>query len=246
MASPLSARSMLQVWEWGQNRHPLDRSLALLSLARPDLGREQLSHLVLGRRERDLFLLYRAAFGPVIQGTTSCSGCGQTLDFSLKTGDILPAGAETVPPTEFELRAKDYLLQYRLPDSSDLAAAVTARGLQAARRILVKRCLIRASRAGRAVPPSKLPARIISQLAESMSAQDPVAETLLNFTCPDCGSRWSNLLDISDFIWSAIGGRVSQLLEESHTLARAYGWRETDILSLSSARRQWYLKRVMA
>lgn len=236
---------MLKVWEWGQNRHPLDRSLALLSLARPDLGWEQLSHLTLGRRERDLFLLYRATFGPVIQGTTNCSGCGQPLDFSLKTGDILPAGEETAPPTELELLDKDYLLQYRLPDSADLAAAFTALGLQAARRILIKRCLIRASRAGRSVPPSKLPGKIISELADSMSVQDPVAETLLEFTCPDCGSHWSNLLDISDFIWSAIGGRISQLLEDTHILAQAYGWNEAEIFSLSPARRQWYLRRVI-
>jgi hypothetical protein len=33
-------------------------------------------------------------------------------------------------------------------------------------------------------------------------------------------------------------------LNEVHMLAWAYGWREADILAMSSARRQFYLERV--
>ena len=38
-----------------------------------------------------------------------------------------------------------------------------------------------------------------------------------------------------------IAGRALRLLGHVHALARAYGWREADILAMSPARRQVYL-----
>ena len=40
--------------------------------------------------------------------------------------------------------------------------------------------------------------------------------------------------------------RAQRLLMEVHLLARAYGWREADILGMSPARRNAYLQRVAA
>jgi len=51
--------------------------------------------------------------------------------------------------------------------------------------------------------------------------------------------------DIASFFWAEICVQAKRLLREVHTLARAYGWREMDILSMSPARRQFYLEMVI-
>ena len=72
----------------------------------------------------------------------------------------------------------------------------------------------------------------------------PWAEIELNLQCPACRHCWSSLLDIVSFFWSEVSNQVKRLLAEVHLLARAYGWREADILSMSAARRKAYLDMV--
>ncbi len=52
------------------------------------------------------------------------------------------------------------------------------------------------------------------------------------------------MFDVVSFFWSEICVQAKRLLREVHTLARAYGWREADILNMSTARRQFYLEMV--
>ena len=73
---------------------------------------------------------------------------------------------------------------------------------------------------------------------------DSFVELQLELRCPDCGHQWSAILDISTFFWEEINNQAKHLVETIHTLARAYGWRETDILSMSPWRRQLYLEMV--
>jgi hypothetical protein len=61
-------------------------------------------------------------------------------------------------------------------------------------------------------------------------------------TCAACGHRWSALFDIVAFFWTELCVRAERLLVEVHTMARAYGWREADILAMSEARRHCYLE----
>jgi hypothetical protein len=64
--------------------------------------------------------------------------------------------------------------------------------------------------------------------------------------CPSCGHVWQALLDIVDFLWKEVAAGAARLLDEVHTLARAYHWPEADILAMSSRRRQAYLELAMA
>jgi hypothetical protein len=50
------------------------------------------------------------------------------------------------------------------------------------------------------------------------------------------------LFDAGSFFWSELGAWARRLLHEIHSLARAYGWSESEILTLSPARRQAYLE----
>lgn len=73
---------------------------------------------------------------------------------------------------------------------------------------------------------------------------DPQAEVLLQLTCPSCQREWMITFDIVSFLWIEIHAHAKRLLQEVHTVARAYGWHEADILALSPVRRQFYLEMV--
>ena len=77
-----------------------------------------------------------------------------------------------------------------------------------------------------------------------MAAHDPLAEVELALACPVCGHQWQLVFDVASFLWLRIEAQARRLLEEVHALARAYGWREADILAMSSGRRQAYLEMV--
>jgi hypothetical protein len=66
----------------------------------------------------------------------------------------------------------------------------------------------------------------------------------LSFRCTDCGFEWGEQLDPVAFIWAEMEARARKLLREVHSIASAYGWSETEILSLSEARRSHYVELV--
>jgi hypothetical protein len=163
--------------------------------------------------------------------------------------DLLPdyfVGEQNQAPTNqvYEVTIEGYDLRFCLPNSLDLAQVVRCGDVTAARNLLVQRCVLQASRDDGAVAVAALPETVLTTLAESMDQYDPQAEVQLNLSCPACGESWSVLFDIVSFFWTEICVQAKRLLREVHTLARAYGWREADILSMSAARRQSYLEMV--
>jgi hypothetical protein len=82
----------------------------------------------------------------------------------------------------------------------------------------------------------------LDQIGQTLAMADPLAETRLALQCPVCENEWEETLDIVSFLWREIEARARRLLFEIHTLASAYGWTETAILSLSDRRRSTYLQ----
>jgi hypothetical protein len=78
-----------------------------------------------------------------------------------------------------------------------------------------------------------------------MAEIDPTSRIELALSCPGCEHQWSDFFDIASYLWTELSDHAVRLLRETHTLARAYGWREADILALSPRRRQVYLDLVM-
>jgi hypothetical protein len=62
--------------------------------------------------------------------------------------------------------------------------------------------------------------------------------------CPSCGCSWQTIFDIVSYLWTEVTVVAQRVLVDVHELARAYGWPETEILSMSAARRQFYLEMV--
>jgi hypothetical protein len=244
---PLTAHDLLEVWEGAEGQRPVDRALTLLAAACPESTRDELAALSIGQRDARLLTLRERTFGPRMYGFAECPKCAERLEFDVAVVDLrVAAEPEGGEEGSWELVAEDLMLRFRLPNSQDLAAAAGCEDTSTARELLVRRCVLQASRDGVQVSCSELPAEIIGALAQRMIEHDPQAEVLLDLRCPECDHRWQALFDIADFFWTELNAQARRLLGEICSLARAYGWREADILTMSARRRHHYLELVNA
>ncbi len=239
----LTPSGLLAAWEQGQGHGPTVRALALLAAASPEAAWEDLGALPLGERDRRLLELREGALGRRIESVARCPGCGEPLDLSLDTRDLRAGSAAAA---EGELSENGLALRFRLPNSLDLLAAERCAGVEEARRLLAERCVVEARRESGPVAAADLTEENVAALSAALAEADPGAELLLELRCPACESGWWELLDVATFVWTEVEVQARRLLREVHALARAYGWREADVLALSPRRRRLYLEMVGA
>jgi hypothetical protein len=84
-------------------------------------------------------------------------------------------------------------------------------------------------------------AGVIAEVVTAMSACDPQADVHVALQCPVCQSVHDLPFDIATYFWADLTDWATQLLTDVHSLARAYGWHEHDILAMSAFRRRMYL-----
>ncbi|UBF24841.1 phage baseplate protein [Kovacikia minuta CCNUW1] len=245
MMRSLSAADILQIWEIGQNQHPLDRALTLLSFALPEMSGEDLVQLSIGQRDALLLTLRELTLGSRMESFAQCPQCQEPLEFTLNLADLRTPEPEEAGNQPHTLTTEGFELVFRLPTSQDLAAIVHCREIEIAQRLLAQRCIQQVSQNGNPINPDLLPIAVLSQIAGQIAASDPQSEMLLDLTCPACQHSWQVLFDIVSFFWTELSVQAKRLLREVHTLARFYGWHEADILSLSPIRRQFYLEQIM-
>ncbi|NEO19102.1 MULTISPECIES: phage baseplate protein [unclassified Moorena] len=238
----LSADKIIKCWEIGQVQHPLDRALTLLRFAFPDKSAVELASLSIGQRDGYLLSLREITFGPKLNSFAECPNCRERLEFTMNVGDMRLVDPFESKQQEYQTTVNGYRLQFRLPNSWDLATIVNYTDETTASKFLGKRCLLEASYDGMRVAYEDLPRSVVTQLAEQIAECDPQGEMLLNLNCPACGHGWQVLFDIVSFFWIELSAQAKRLLRQVHRLARFYGWREADILSMSTVRRQFYLE----
>lgn len=240
----LSASELLGVWERGLAQQPIQRALTLLSAAFPQTSPDVLAKLSIGQRDACLLTLREWLFGSQLVSLAMCPHCGERLELTFNVADIrVPSKAEPVSET-FSLSLADYEVHFRLPNSLDLAAITSREGVAATRQMLLDRCLVTAHHNGEETLAHQLPAEIVDAIAQQMTQADPQADVHLDLTCPACNHQWQAPFDIVSFFWSEINTWAQRILGEVHTLAKAYGWSEVEILALTPWRRQFYLEMV--
>ncbi len=245
----LNAEDILRIWEIGQPQHWLDRAITILSVACPTQTWPALTALPIGQRDALLLNVRELTFGHHLNGFAECPHCQKPLEFAFEVADIrvpvLTDPDRLLKPQTCLI--DDIDLQFRLPNSRDLGAIVNQSSVDSPvslQQQLVQQCLLQAHRQGEHLTLQQLPAAAIQRLIQTMAELDPQAEILLDFQCPDCGQPWNQVFDIIQFFWTELSVRAKRLLREIHLLARAYGWREADVLALSDFRRQCYLEMV--
>jgi hypothetical protein len=235
----MSAAELLDAWERGLAQPPLERALTLLAAAG---GGEPsaLTRLSIGQRDARLLALREQTFGRRLVGLSECPACGERLEMTcdvadLRTGEV-PEGDET-----FTLAAGGYDVEFRLPDTLDLSKLPPDGSGEHLRSMLLDSCIVSARRGGDEVVVGRLPGEVLDAVEERMMQLDSQADVQLTLSCPHCSHAWQEAFDIGQFFWGELHAWAGRTLGEVHALARAYGWREADILSMSPARRQFYL-----
>jgi hypothetical protein len=247
----LTAAELLAAWEQGVGQPPFRRALVLLAAARPDCSIEQLARLSIGQRDARLLELRERTFGSRLVSVAPCADCGEQLEFTFEANEIRaappvdstpqPSAVEGAGPQALSLSLNGYDISFRLPASTDLEAIAEIAEPAAAQRVVLRRCIEAATFDGAAVSFSDLPADLLAVVAARMEEADPQANVQLNLTCVRCGKQWQAVFDIESFLWAELTRWAERLLLDVHQLARAYGWREADILAMSPHRRRFYL-----
>lgn len=224
---------LLDAWERAAAEPPPARALRLLA-ACTQASDDELRALPVGRRDALLLELRVRLFGPQIESLAECPACHEQLELAFPAHAIR---AEAEPPDDpLQVSFGAYTVTARLPTAGDLLALHAANG--AARELLLERCVL----AVEGGPAEPLPDEVVGALAQHMAAADPQADVQIALSCPACGAAWSAPFDIVSFLWRELDAWARRTLREVHTLARAYGWREPDVLALSPRRRRAYIE----
>src|SRR5262245_19193522 len=233
------ASRLLDAWERGYERSPIERALLLLAVAEPGEPFDRLAHVSIGERDARLLTLRERAFGRRMGSRVACPSCATELEFEFTTDDVRVNEATSRDHSTVEYDG--YEVRVRPANSGDLAllAAADAGASNVQRRL--GRRLPRASRDGLTVAVDALPSDVAQHVSASLSEIDPQAEVRVAADCPSCSHSWHAPLDIASYVWAEIHAWACRLLRDIHSIASVYGWREAEIIALSPIRRQVYL-----
>ncbi len=245
----LSASDLLDIWDRGAGKAPIEQALAILSVAFPQAHYDTLAKLDVVQRDLCLLELRRQTFGPQIKGLADCPACRQRFELDFDAHD-LPASTSRLPdldtmkPTspENSFRMDNYEVIFRLPNSQDLARVSRMIETESRRQQLLAACIVSVWRDGNTLAVNDLPHEVVGVLIERMSQDNPIADLTLPVTCPDCGAAWEIIFDIVSYFWGEVNAWSLRLMREVHILATAYGWPEASILTMSAWRRGQYLE----
>jgi hypothetical protein len=239
-ATTAAPAALLEAWDAGHTAPAVDRAPTLL---------RTLGLLPDGRSERDLTVgecdtllrdLRRTLFGDLVELVGTCPACGTEVDADVSLMALAPDAARPAPE-EVELTVDGYELTARLPRNEDLSWLAVL-GDDVGSRDVLERCLLAAHDGdGRPVAARELPETVAERALGLLAEHDPGAQTRVAVRCP-CGERWADELHIRSLLWDELTDWIGATLAEVDLLARAYGWREDEILALPAWRRSWYVE----
>jgi len=231
----LSGEVLLTAWERGSAEAPSLRALSVLRTCYATLDETDAATLPLAIRDFALLALHARSFGPVLAAFAACEACGERLEFTLQVAHI--AATLQAAKAELLLAHDGGTLRLRMANTHDIAEAAAAPDLDAARNVLLARCI---EGTGLSALPDAARDAAIAQL----EAMHHAAEISISLACPACDARQAIHFDIASFLWAEIRHAARGLLDEVHELAWAYGWAEGAILAMSPSRCAAYLERV--
>lgn len=237
----LSTSELLSIWEQGLAKSSVRLALMLLASACPECDPGSLARLSVGQRDSLLFTLRESVFGQRMVSLVTCPTCGEELEFDFISSDICPRHEESQQEMQYTSDS-GFDVQFRLPNSLDLAAIDGIEDLAVAEKLLLSYCLLSSRKDGEEIPIDQLPDDIVDTIAEQMARADSSGDIQLTIVCASCSHEWTQIFDIVSFFRHEIDAWSHRILLDVHLLASAYGWNEADILAMSPNRRQIYLE----
>lgn len=245
----LSAHELLEIWDQGQDLSPCGRARLFLTSVCPEYPRQQTDLLSIGERDALLAQIRTRTFGGAVESVVTCPACGAMVEVRVDLCTIFPdapqiASCREASRLSMEIAAGDFLVHAVAPTVRDIEALGSATGPEEGFQRLLRRCILRAEKRGTPCEVDDLPQEVCALLEERMAEADPEGDVQLSIHCPGCDHRWPVPFDMPAYFWDEIQLTAKRLLRDIHVLASAYGWKESDILTLSAARRRAYLELV--
>jgi hypothetical protein len=266
----LSAPELLSVWEHTYRQSATYAALALLSAACPESPLEELARLSIGDRDVLLLTLRESLFGSELTALSTCPNCGDHVELALSIVELRGATTTHWPKQPVCKESSDttsvssdgYRVRFRSPNSLDLAAIEALTDPEEARGRLLQRCVVSVEKAQAegleascgqcedtdATPAgpgqvdlSLLPGSVLAGVAGGIEQACSETDFKLGVDCHECGHHWETAFDIARYLVREVDAWAQRVVRDVHTLAAAYGWSETEILTMSPARRQVYL-----
>lgn len=236
---PLPAAVLLELWERGSSQPAPLAAVSLLSAA---TGEEPsaIARLPVGERDVRLLRVYRALRGRRVEGVSSCPACNETVEAAFDVDALVDAVHERTDT--ITCSAKPFRATLRLPSTEDLLAVSSMESRADMREALLRRCVIDAWRGKKKISAAALPDAFLDKAEAAMERADPAGDVRFVLTCPACAHEWEVALDAASFVWNEVSALAQRVAADVHLLASAYGWREADILAMSTARRQLYIR----
>ena len=235
--------ALLTLWEAALGQPAGARNDVLLRASFEDVEPAR----TLGERNARLMQLHARLFGREVEMLSHCPVCGTAVQFS---GDCEALAEQMWPRLEnappHRLETQGYVIEFRLPDSADIAIASGEEGNEKFTQLLLDRCVLACTCESHNVSTHHLPAPVLDALSQHMETLDPGASVSFALDCPQCATHWQAPLDIGEMVWQKVRAAAERLLLDIDTLARAYGWTEHEVLHLNPLRRAAYLQMVTA
>lgn len=241
MLQTLSPNDILNVWEHGVSRHPIDRALTIILYSYPDITFEEITKFSVLKRDICLLDIYKKNFGSLLRCFSTCPSCKENLEFEVASEDIL-SKQNKITEDVIIFAANDIDITLRFPNSLDLASAASYENAAMSRNELIKRCITETRNEDKAFPLSEITQETVDAIAEYMDGYEHNGAIDFDLKCNACGHKWQTPFDILTFLWKEISLHAKRLFYEIHMLASVYGWHEKDILAMSAARRRYYLE----
>jgi hypothetical protein len=223
---------ILALWERGVSLGRWARDDCLLSVLGPPPAE-------LGARNAALLRLRGTLFDRAWPLRSRCPACATDCEFvadCLALADQLSIVAPSPSTTRVDHLGRSITL--RAPTVNDLREIAVLPDAQSAARALLTRCVPD----GEAL--DELDDEAVADLSTHLEGLDPGAVVSFALSCPSCRHDWSATIDVGNALWAELQRAAERALIEIDALARAYGWTEREVSSLSPARRAAYLQLV--
>jgi hypothetical protein len=223
---------LVAAWEAAAAVPGIARAAVLLHAAGAVESLDEALDLPLGDAAARSAELYAAAFDEVLAGLVNCDGCGELLEVQV------PLAALGAPVERATARVEHAgaTLEVRAPTTRDLLAAA---GDPDPAAVLLARCV--SDPAGAAIDPAGLAPSMRERVDAAAEELAGAATVTVQAACPACGAGVRAAADVADLLWEQVGAAAPSVLGEVAELAAAFGWSETEGLTLSPARRRSYL-----
>jgi hypothetical protein len=231
---------LLHAWERGI-ANARARCLALLEAACPEYDEIASRALSVGRCDSLLLAFRERVFGPRFAAWVSCPSCTHGLELQFSAADV-KAVLRCNDEAPFSCRVDGYLVSFRAPSVDDLAGIDPEWPPERQKASLLANIVSLASKAGQSCTTSELPDSVIAAIEHLLEERDAEVAMSLQVHCDACGEEWGAPFDVASYLWTEIERWASRLLWEVHLLARAYAWKESDLLAMSPWRRRRYLE----